>query len=452
MAEGRRLDGWRVIVTGASRGIGRAIAIACAAEGATVGINFHRSRDAASSLADQLGAAGVLLPFDVGNVAEVTSAFDAFVERTGGLDALVNNAAVVHPSLLVAAADEDVGAMVRTNLLGTVACTRAALPVMLRQRRGVIVNVGSIAASRPCRGQAVYAATKAAVQALAAAVDVEYARKGIRCEWLAPGPVDTDMLAPTLAMAGRGALDSVDLGELMTPEVVAAQVVERLLARNDAGSSTDRVSPQALYALMSSRRSIRRFTAEMPPREAIESVLAAAVTAPSASNKQPWRFIVVSNAATITRMADAVRGAVDRIARVVDPAFEPAFRAYGDYFTRFEHAPIVIVPICRALTVLSNMTLPQIGKDDAAAIAQMERDSGLIGTSLAVQNLLLAAHAAGLGASGMTGPLVAVEAIRGILDIAPSWHVVALVPIGYADEQPEPTARKAAARVTQWIE
>ncbi|HEX6099928.1 MAG TPA: nitroreductase family protein [Thermoanaerobaculia bacterium] len=202
-----------------------------------------------------------------------------------------------------------------------------------------------------------------------------------------------------------------------------------------------------LHALLSERRSVRRFKADPPPRELIESLIASAVTAPSASNKQPWRFLVVQRRALIETMADAVRAAVDRLARAIDPAFEEAFRAYGDYFTRFEHAPLTIVPLFRPLTLLSNM-LP----DQEPAIRTMERDSGLIGASLAMQNLLLAAHAAGLGASGMTGPLVAVEELRALLHVPPSWEIAALVPVGYPDETPPPTARKAAERVTQWLD
>jgi nitroreductase len=184
----------------------------------------------------------------------------------------------------------------------------------------------------------------------------------------------------------------------------------------------------------------------------IESVLASAVTAPSASNKQPWRFFIVRNREVIARMAAAVRDAVDRIARAVEPGAETAFRAYGDYFTRFEDAPVVIVPIYRPLTMLSNLTGPRLEQDDETRVRAMERDSGLIGTSLALQNLLLAAHAAGLGASGMTGPLVAVDAIRDILHVPPSWHIVALVPVGYADETPAATARKTIEHVTQWVD
>jgi nitroreductase len=151
-------------------------------------------------------------------------------------------------------------------------------------------------------------------------------------------------------------------------------------------------------------------------------------------------------------MAAAVRGAIDRIAEAIEPDFEESFRAYGDYFTRFEHAPVVIVPLCRPLTILSNLASDRIGAGDLERIRMMERDSGLAGTCMALQNLLLAAHAAGLGASGMTGPLVASDRLREILSVPPSWHIVALVPVGYAAEDPSPTVRKSVERVTQWIE
>src|SRR5215210_7589827 len=95
-----------------------------------------------------------------------------------------------------------------------------------------------------------------------------------------------------------------------------------------------------LHDLMSARRSVRRFRSETPARALIESILASAVTAPSASNKQPWRFVVVENRETIDSMASAVRCAIERIALAVEPGYEPSFRAYGDYFTRFEHAPV----------------------------------------------------------------------------------------------------------------
>jgi nitroreductase len=211
------------------------------------------------------------------------------------------------------------------------------------------------------------------------------------------------------------------------------------------------ISHEDLHDLMRTRRSVRRFRPDLPERAVIESLLASAVTAPSASNKQPWRFLVVENRDAIGRMAAAVREAVDRIAVAVEPQFEAAFRAYGDYFTRFELAPLVIVALSQPLTLLTTLTGPRLADDDRRRVVAMERDSGLIGTSMAMQNLLLAAHAAGLGASGMTGPLVAADGIREILHVPQAWHIAALVPLGYPDEEPVPTARKSVDHVTRWV-
>jgi nitroreductase len=206
-----------------------------------------------------------------------------------------------------------------------------------------------------------------------------------------------------------------------------------------------------LEALLRSRRSVRSFKPELPARELIERVLDLAITAPSASNKQPWRFLVVHDKGTIMAMAAAVRAAVDHVATHVPESSQPSFRAYGEYFTRFEHAPVVIVPIHRGHTVLSHLVDDALDSPARECITNMERDSGLIGTSLALMSLLLAAQDAGLGASAMTGPLLAVHELRAILRVPASLGLVALVPIGYADEEPRPTERKPLSAVVRWI-
>jgi nitroreductase len=212
------------------------------------------------------------------------------------------------------------------------------------------------------------------------------------------------------------------------------------------------ITHEQLSELLESRRSVRRFRAEAPSRALVERIIQSAVAAPSASNKQPWRFFVVTNRALIEELAAAVRAAVNRIALAIEPQFEDAFRAYGDYFTRFDAAPMVIVPLFRAMATLSHLAGSRLGDDDGRRIAAMERDSGLIGTALALENLLLAAHASGLAASAMTGPLVAADDLRTFLSVPASWHILALVPIGYAAEEPAPTSRKPGTRVTQWLE
>ena len=203
--------------------------------------------------------------------------------------------------------------------------------------------------------------------------------------------------------------------------------------------------------LLRSRRSVRRFRAEVPTDELIERLLERATCAPSASNKQPWRFIAVKKRATIAQMAEVVRRRTAQIERHVPADSRRAFHAYGEYFTRFEHAPVVVVPIFRGHTVLSHLVDEELEMALRGAIQSMERDSGLTGTALALMLLLLAAHEAGLGASAMTGPLVAAAELAQILGVPASWGLVALVALGYPAETPKATDRKPVAKVLRWI-
>lgn len=219
------LDGKRVVVTGAGRGIGHAIARACARAGAVVGVHCHRSEAAAQALVDEAPDRLMLLPFDVRDGAAVEAAVARFRAQHGRVDGWVNNAAVNHPGLLVSARDEAIREQLDVNLLGPIHCARAVLPAMLEQRGGVILNVSSVAATRPGRGQAVYAATKGALESLTRALAVEYGRKGIRVGCIRPGPIDTEMMASTMALAGEDFLARIPLRRLGSPEDVATLAV-----------------------------------------------------------------------------------------------------------------------------------------------------------------------------------------------------------------------------------
>jgi len=203
--------------------------------------------------------------------------------------------------------------------------------------------------------------------------------------------------------------------------------------------------------LFRTRRSVRRFKPEPVPEALVTRLIEGAITAPSASNKQPWKFLVVQNRELIARMADCVRTATAEVAAHIPNESQPAFQRYGDYFTRFEHAPLVVVPIWRPLTSLSSLTSPELSPQARGAIEQLEASSGLIGTSLALGQLLLLAHELGLGASGMTGPLLARPELKRLLEVPGSWDILALVPLGFPDETPTPTERKTAAQVTRWF-
>lgn len=235
-----RLEGRRILVVGASRGIGRAIALACAREGATVGVHYRAARSEAERVAGEIagiGPAPALVSFDVRDEPGVAAGFSAF----GEIDALVQCAGVTRPALLATASLDDLREVLDVNLTGAVLCARAVLPSMLTRRRGVILLVSSVAAVRPFRGQAVYAAAKAGVEALTRALAVEYGRKGIRVVCLRPGPVDTEMLESTRRMAGEELVRRVPLGRIARPEEVAGLAVH--LLSDEAAFVTGSVHP-----------------------------------------------------------------------------------------------------------------------------------------------------------------------------------------------------------------
>jgi 3-oxoacyl-[acyl-carrier protein] reductase len=219
------LEGKRVLVTGASRGIGRGIALACAKAGATVGVGCHRSEaaghDVCRAIEKEHGRPAFLARFDVSAPLEVEEGIARFAEQAGGLDALVNNAGCFEGGLLATQPIDAIDHLLSVNLAGVIYCARAVLPRFVEQHSGIILNLGSVASVRPNQGQAVYAATKSAVEGLTRALAMEYARKGIRVLCLSPGPIDTDMLSSTRALAGDRVERRIPLGRLGTAEEVA---------------------------------------------------------------------------------------------------------------------------------------------------------------------------------------------------------------------------------------
>lgn len=219
------LEGKRILVTGSSRGIGRAIALACAREGAILGVNYHGSEDEAQKLCKEINrdkiSTAYPVRFDVGLAAEVEAGIARFCELAGGVDVLVNNAGIFSGGLLVTMPVADIQRLLSVNLAGAIYCARAVLPHFIQQKSGVILNIGSVSATRPNQGQSVYVATKNALEGFTRALAIEYARKNIRALCLCPGPTETDMLAGTRALAGDRVEHRVPLGRLGTPDEVA---------------------------------------------------------------------------------------------------------------------------------------------------------------------------------------------------------------------------------------
>ncbi|MEO1095944.1 MAG: 3-oxoacyl-[acyl-carrier-protein] reductase [Cyanobacteria bacterium J06638_28] len=184
------------IVTGASRGIGRAVALALAAEGAQVVVNYARSSAAADEVVSQItgeGGSAIALQADVSDAAQVDALVKAAMAKWGRVDVLVNNAGITRDTLLLRMKPEDWQAVIDLNLTGVFLCTRAVSKIMLKQRSGRIINIASVAGLMGNPGQANYSAAKAGVIGFTKTVAKELAPRGVTANAVAPGFIKTDM-------------------------------------------------------------------------------------------------------------------------------------------------------------------------------------------------------------------------------------------------------------------
>jgi 3-oxoacyl-[acyl-carrier protein] reductase len=215
------------IVTGASRGIGRAIAENLARRGFTIAVVYRRDESAARQTIasiESLGSRADLFQVDVTQEKDVAKLFERVDEQFGPLDALVCNAGVTRDSLFATATAEDYEHLFGTNVQGAVYCCREASRRFISRRKGVIVNVSSIAATRPGRGQALYAASKGALESLTKALAAELAPRGIRVNAVSPGVIETDMTAELRAVAPDELMRRISLKRIGRAEEVAAVV------------------------------------------------------------------------------------------------------------------------------------------------------------------------------------------------------------------------------------
>jgi 3-oxoacyl-[acyl-carrier protein] reductase len=222
-----RFEGKTALVTGASRGIGRATALHLAAQGANLVVNYHVNADAAASVAEEIRGRGVgveVVKADVGVSADVDRLVASALERFKRIDVLVNNAGITRDTLIMRMSEDDWDSVLDTNLKSAFLVTKAVMRPMLRQRAGRIVNITSISGVIGNSGQANYSASKAGLIGFTRTTAREVASRNITCNAVAAGVIDTEIWQGVPESAISAMLQMIPLGRKGTPEDVADAV------------------------------------------------------------------------------------------------------------------------------------------------------------------------------------------------------------------------------------
>lgn len=236
------LKGKTAVVTGGSRGIGRAVCLELARQGANVVLCYAGNEASANETAaacEQLGVKALSLLCDVADAQQVKAMMDAAVKQFGSIDILVNNAGITRDGLLMMMKEEDLDAVLDTNLKGAFLCMKAVARTMMKQRCGRIVNLSSVVGLRGNAGQVNYAASKAGIIGMTKSAAKELASRGITVNAVAPGFIDTDMTAALPETAKTAILSSIPAGRLGQAEEVAKAVA--FLCSDDAAYITGQV-------------------------------------------------------------------------------------------------------------------------------------------------------------------------------------------------------------------
>ena len=236
------LTGKTAIVTGGSRGIGKAVCLELARRGCNIVLSFAGNTAAADQTAAECQALGVQALAVQSNVADasaVKALFDAALKQFGAIDILVNNAGIARDNLLMLLKEEDFDAVVDTNLKGTFLCMKAAVRPMMKQRHGRIISLRSVVGLHGNAGQVNYAASKAGVIGMTKSLAKELAGRNITVNAVAPGFIDTDMTAVLPDKAKEAILSSIPMARLGAAEDVANAVA--FLASDEAGYITGQV-------------------------------------------------------------------------------------------------------------------------------------------------------------------------------------------------------------------
>ena len=235
----RKLEGKVAVVTGASRGIGRAIALKLADEGAKVVVNYSGSQAKAEEVVARIqenGGEAIAVQASVSQTEEVTALIDTAVKTFGSLDILVNNAGITRDNLLMRMKEDEWDDVLNTNLKGVFLCTKAVTRQMMKQRAGRIINISSIVGVAGNAGQANYVAAKAGVIGLTKTTAKELASRNILVNAIAPGFIETEMTDQLPEKLKQGMLTQIPLAKLGQPEDIAKAVA--FLASDDANYMT----------------------------------------------------------------------------------------------------------------------------------------------------------------------------------------------------------------------
>ena len=222
-----KLSGKVAFVTGASRGIGRAIALRLASDGAKVALNFSSNISKAEEVKaaiESSGGVAMLVQGDVSNLVLVTELIKKVVDEWGRLDILINNAGITRDNLLLKMSEDDFDKVIATNLKGVFNCTKAVTKLMMKQRGGRIVNMSSVVGLKGNISQANYAAAKAGIIGFTKSAARELASRGVTVNAVAPGFINTDMTAALSEKVKEVMMQEIPAGRMGTPEDVANAV------------------------------------------------------------------------------------------------------------------------------------------------------------------------------------------------------------------------------------
>ncbi len=231
-----------ILITGASRGIGKSIAVNAAKEGAITIVNYANNREMAEEVVNEITSSGGVAKSFQANVAikdEVDKMVDDVFNEFNRIDVLINNAGIIRDNLLLTMEPEDWNDVINTNLGGLFNCTKAVAKYMMMKKSGKIINMTSIAAERGGKGQSNYAASKGGVNAFTRAIAMELAAKKITVNAISPGVIETDMSETVIRRAKDKILSTVALKRFGTPEDIAKVAI--FLASDDSGYITGEI-------------------------------------------------------------------------------------------------------------------------------------------------------------------------------------------------------------------